>query len=66
MRFNSNGALDPTFGTAGISLVTPAPILGPQALALLSNGDYLAVGETEMGWSAQWWSSALQECCYPR
>ncbi len=39
-RFNSNGALDTTFGTAGISLVTPAPILGPQALALLSNGDY--------------------------
>jgi uncharacterized delta-60 repeat protein len=45
VRFNSNGALDPTFGTAGISLVTPAPILSPQALALLSNGDYLAVGE---------------------
>jgi uncharacterized delta-60 repeat protein len=44
VRFNSNGALDPTFGTAGIALVTPAPILGPQALALLSNGDYLAVG----------------------
>ena len=44
-RFNSNGALDPTFGTAGVALVTPAPILGPQALALLSNGDYLAVGE---------------------
>jgi len=66
VRLNSNGALDPTFGTAGIALVSPAPILGPQALALLSNGDYLAVGETEMGWSAQWWSSALQECCYPR
>jgi uncharacterized delta-60 repeat protein len=46
VRFNSNGALDPNFGTAGIALVTPAPILGPQALALLSNGDYLAVGET--------------------
>jgi uncharacterized delta-60 repeat protein len=45
VRFNSNGALDPNFGTAGIALVTPAPILGPQALALLSNGDYLAVGE---------------------
>jgi len=48
-RFNSNGALDPTFGTAGIALVTPAPILGPQALALLSNGDYLAVGESGVG-----------------
>ena len=46
VRFNSNGALDPTFGTAGIALVTPAPILGPQALALLSNGDYLAVGQS--------------------
>jgi uncharacterized delta-60 repeat protein len=45
VRFNSNGALDPNFGTAGIALVTPAPLLGPQALALLSNGDYLAVGE---------------------
>jgi len=44
VRFNSNGALEPTFGTAGIALVTPAQILGPQALALLSSGDYLAVG----------------------
>jgi uncharacterized delta-60 repeat protein len=49
VRFNSNGALDSTFGTAGISLVTPAPILGPEALALLSNGDYLAVGENGGG-----------------
>jgi uncharacterized delta-60 repeat protein len=48
-RFNSNGTLDPTFGTAGVALVTPAPILGPQALALLSNGDYLAVGENGDG-----------------
>ena len=46
VRFNSNGALDPTFGMAGIALVTPAQIAGPQALALLSNGDYLAVGGT--------------------
>jgi uncharacterized delta-60 repeat protein len=43
-RFNSNRALDPTFGTAGVALVTPAQIAGPQALALLSNGDYLAAG----------------------
>jgi uncharacterized delta-60 repeat protein len=43
-RFNSNGALDPSFGTAGVALITPAQIAGPQALALLSNGDYLAVG----------------------
>ncbi|MGO9518535.1 MAG: delta-60 repeat domain-containing protein [Candidatus Korobacteraceae bacterium] len=49
VRFNSNGALDTTFGTAGISLVTPAPILGPEALALLANGDYLAVGENGNG-----------------
>jgi uncharacterized delta-60 repeat protein len=49
VRFNSNGALDPNFGTAGIALVTPAPLLGPQALALLSNGDYLAVGENGDG-----------------
>jgi uncharacterized delta-60 repeat protein len=49
VRFNSNGALDPTFGTDGVSLVTPAPILSPQALALLSNGDYLAVGESGGG-----------------
>jgi uncharacterized delta-60 repeat protein len=49
VRFNFNGALDPNFGTAGIALVTPAPILGPQALALLSNGDYLAVGENGDG-----------------
>jgi uncharacterized delta-60 repeat protein len=44
VRFDSNGALDSTFGTAGVALVTPAQISGPQALALLSNGDYLAVG----------------------
>jgi uncharacterized delta-60 repeat protein len=44
VRFNSNGALDPNFGTAGVALVTPAQIPGPQALALLSNGDYLAAG----------------------
>ncbi len=44
VRFNSNGALDPNFGTAGVALITPAQIAGPQALALLSNGDYLAVG----------------------
>ena len=29
VRFNSNGALDPTFGTAGVALVTPAPLLVP-------------------------------------
>jgi uncharacterized delta-60 repeat protein len=43
-RFNSDGAPDRTFDTAGTVLVTPT-ILGPDALAILSNGDYLAVGE---------------------
>jgi uncharacterized delta-60 repeat protein len=47
-RFNSNGTLDTTFGTAGVSLVT-ATILGPEAMAILSNGDYLAVGENSSG-----------------
>jgi hypothetical protein len=60
VRFNSNGALDPTFGTAGIALVTPAPLLGPQALALLSNGDYLAEGENGDGVVGTWWRPALQ------
>jgi len=48
VRYNSNGSLDTTFGTGGISLVTPT-VLGPQTLAQLSNGDYLAVGENESG-----------------
>jgi uncharacterized delta-60 repeat protein len=47
-RFNGNGALDTTFGTAGVSLVTPT-VLGPDALAILSNGDYLAVGDNSSG-----------------
>jgi uncharacterized delta-60 repeat protein len=49
VRFNSNGALDQTFGTGGVALITPAQIAGPQALALLSNGDYLAVGQNGDG-----------------
>jgi uncharacterized delta-60 repeat protein len=48
VRYNSNGSLDTTFGTDGISLVT-AVLLGPETLALLSNGDYLAVGENGNG-----------------
>jgi uncharacterized delta-60 repeat protein len=43
VRYNSNGTLDTTFGTGGVSLVTDT-ITGPDSLALLSNGDYLAVG----------------------
>jgi uncharacterized delta-60 repeat protein len=48
VRYNSNGSLDTTFGTGGISLVAAA-LLGPETLALLSNGDYLAVGENPNG-----------------
>jgi uncharacterized delta-60 repeat protein len=48
VRYNSNGSLDATFGTGGISLVTDT-ITGPEALALLSNGDYLAVGQNGSG-----------------
>jgi len=44
VRYNSNGSLDTTFGTGGISLVTDT-ITGPDALAMLTNGNYLAVGQ---------------------
>jgi uncharacterized delta-60 repeat protein len=42
VRYNSDGTLDTSFGTRG---VTQAPVGTPQpaALALLSNGDYLSV-----------------------
>jgi uncharacterized delta-60 repeat protein len=48
VRYNSNGSLDTTFGTSGISLVTDT-IIGPDALAMLSNGNYLAVGQNGSG-----------------
>jgi uncharacterized delta-60 repeat protein len=48
VRYNSNGSLDTAFGTGGISLVTDT-ITGPDALALLSNGNYLAVGQNGNG-----------------
>jgi uncharacterized delta-60 repeat protein len=48
VRYNSNGSLDTTFGTSGISLVTDT-ITGPDVLAMLSNGNYLAVGQNESG-----------------
>ncbi len=48
VRFNANGSLDSTFGTSGISLAR-VPFLGPETLALLSNGDYLAVGQDGNG-----------------
>jgi uncharacterized delta-60 repeat protein len=44
VRFNANGSLDTTFGKGGISLAS-VKFVGPETLALLSNGDYLAVGE---------------------
>ncbi|MGA2694745.1 MAG: hypothetical protein ABSE92_01715 [Terriglobales bacterium] len=43
-RFNANGTLDTTFGKGGISLAS-VKFVGPETLALLANGDYLAVGE---------------------
>ena len=44
VRYNANGTLDTNFGKGGISLAS-VTFLGPETLALLSNGDYLAVGE---------------------
>jgi uncharacterized delta-60 repeat protein len=48
VRYNANGTLDTTFGKGGISLAS-VTFLGPETLALLSNGDYLAVGQNESG-----------------
>jgi len=48
VRYNANGSLDTTFGKGGISLAS-ATFLGPETLALLSNGDYLAVGQDGNG-----------------
>jgi uncharacterized delta-60 repeat protein len=48
VRYNSDGSLDATFGTGGISLVKPK-VLGFDTLALLSNGDYLGVGQNADG-----------------
>jgi uncharacterized delta-60 repeat protein len=47
-RFNSNGSLDTTFGMSGTALVS-AGMLSPTAIALLSNGDYLIVGQSVSG-----------------
>ena len=48
VRYNSDGSLDTIFGTGGISLVKPK-VLGFNTLALLSNGDYLGVGQNAAG-----------------
>ncbi len=42
VRYNSNGSLDTTFGTAGI-VKEPTAVGAPLAMAQLSNGDYLCV-----------------------
>jgi uncharacterized delta-60 repeat protein len=42
-RYNSNGSLDTTFGTGGTVEQVPAPV-NPAALALLTDGSYLAAG----------------------
>jgi uncharacterized delta-60 repeat protein len=48
VRYNSDGNLDTTFGKGGISLAS-VTFLGPETLALLSNGDYLGVGQNANG-----------------
>src|SRR5580704_16615512 len=48
VRYNANGNLDATFGKGGISLAS-VTFLGPETLALLSNGDYLGVGQDANG-----------------
>ena len=48
VRYNSDGSLDTTFGTAGIVMV-PSAVTDPAALAELSNGSYLAVGDDASG-----------------
>jgi uncharacterized delta-60 repeat protein len=42
VRYNSNGSLDTKFGSGGVAMV-PNAVTDPAALALLSNGDYMAV-----------------------
>ena len=48
VRYDANGTLDTTFGKGGLSLAS-VTFLGPETLALLSNGDYLAVGQNANG-----------------
>ena len=42
VRYNANGTLDTSFGSSGIAQAVTG--LGPTAMALLSNGDYLVIG----------------------
>lgn len=44
VRYNSNGTLDTTFGAEGMDAVQIPGLAAPEALALLTNGNYLALG----------------------
>ena len=46
-RFDTNGVLDPTFGTAGVTLFTPAGVTSPaaNAVALRSDGSIVVAGK---------------------
>jgi uncharacterized delta-60 repeat protein len=52
VRYNSDGALDTTFGTGGISVVQSPKLAGPAALALQKNGDYLVLGSNVVEFSS--------------
>jgi uncharacterized delta-60 repeat protein len=52
VRYNSDGSLDTTFGTDGISVVQSPKLAGPAALALQKNGDYLALGSNVVEFSS--------------
>ena len=52
IRYNSNGSLDTTFGSGGIVQVATVVAPGPGTLALLANGDYLALVPSEAEFSS--------------
>jgi len=52
VRYNANGAVDTTFGTGGAAIVdfgAAAPLSGPFAVAIQSNGDIVAGGAAALG-----------------
>jgi uncharacterized delta-60 repeat protein len=52
VRYNANGAIDKTFGTGGAAIVdfgAAAPLSGPFAVAIQSNGDIVAGGAAALG-----------------
>jgi uncharacterized delta-60 repeat protein len=61
VRYNPNGSLDSTFGTGGI-VEEPTPVAVPTALALLSDGSYLAVSGTS---SEQFSSTGVLQSIVP-